>query len=67
MILDYDAKPRDELKLKPEPNIRVLVDLETLTPEELDFNSIVAYNVAEYDVINQVLLFNKSSPSLEPF
>ena len=44
----------------------MLVDPEIPTPEELDPNSIVAYDIAEYDVIDQVLVVNKSSPSLEP-
>ena len=44
----------------------MLVDLETPTIEELDPNFIVIYNIAEYDVINRVLLANKTSPSLEP-
>lgn len=68
MILDRDIETRDEpeLELEPESNTGVLINPETLTAEELDLNSMVVYNIAEYNVINQVLLANKSSPSLEP-
>ena len=52
IILDHDAKTRDELELKPELNTRVLVDLKTPIIEELNLNSIVAYNITEYNVIN---------------
>ncbi|KAL5320110.1 hypothetical protein ACEPPN_013172 [Leptodophora sp. 'Broadleaf-Isolate-01'] len=50
MIPDYDVKTRD--KLKPESNTDVLIDPETPTTEKLDLNSIVAYDIAEYDVID---------------
>ena len=66
MIPDYDPKTLNDLKLEPELDAGVLVDLETPTIEELDPNSIVIYDIAEYDVIDQVLLANKTSPSLEP-
>ena len=56
--------PEDELE--PELDAGVLVDPETPTTEELDPNSIITYDIAEYDVINRVLLANKTSPSLEP-
>ena len=42
--------PGDELE--PELDVGVLVDPETLTPEELDLNLIVAYNIAEYNIVN---------------
>ena len=66
IIPDHDAEPRDDLEPEPELDAGVLVDPETPTAEELDPNSIVAYDIAEYDTINQVLEANKSSPSLEP-
>ena len=52
MIPDYDAEIHNELEPKPEPNIRVLIDPETLTTKELDPNFMVAYNIAEYNVID---------------
>ena len=41
-----------ENELEPELDVRVLVDLETPTTKELDLNFIIAYDIAEYDVIN---------------
>ena len=52
IIPDHDIKSRDELKLKPEPNTRVLIDPETPITKELDPNFIIVYNIAEYDVID---------------
>ena len=66
IIPDHDAKTPDDLEPEPELDAGVLVDLKTPIAEELEPNSIVAYNIAEYDVINQVLAANKSSPLLEP-
>ena len=69
MILDHDYASRDEPEPEAEPglelDVRVLINSETLTVEELDSNSIIAYNIAEYNIIDQVLLVNKSSPSLK--
>ncbi|KAL5316157.1 hypothetical protein ACEPPN_017035 [Leptodophora sp. 'Broadleaf-Isolate-01'] len=54
MIPDHDIKTRDEPEPEPEleSNIEVLIDPETPTAEELNLNFIVAYDIAEYDVID---------------
>ena len=52
IVPDYDTKLRDDLEPVLELDVGVLVDLETLIAKELNLNFIIAYNIAEYDIIN---------------
>ena len=52
IVLEHDPESRDIPWAELELDAGVLVDPETPTADELDPNSIVAYDIAEYDVIN---------------